>query len=241
MRPWTEHVPKALVLFHGRPLLDHAVAHLVRSGIRRVAVNAHYLGAQVAHHVERVLAPAWPDVEFHVSMEPELLGTGGALKHLATWLHDEAFVVANADNVYEESVEALWRHHVASGADGTLLVTRDARARTMRRLMVDARGEVRGIVEPWADDAAVFCGVQVAEASILERLPAGPSCSLRAGYLPYLANGLRVCTYETRGFWADTGSPEAFADAEARVATAAPRVLASETPRGAALGPFARG
>jgi len=231
LRPLTESTPKALIHFCGRPLLDHAVAHLVEAGVRRLAVNACYLGDQVARHVEEVLAAAWPEVAFHVSRETTLLGTGGALKALEGWLEDGPFWVANADNVYAEPLASVWRHHVASGADGTLMVTRDPAHRTLRRLVVDDEGWVRGIVEPWAEEATVFCGVQVAEASLVERLPAGPSCSLRQGYLPYLAGGaVRVATCTTTGFWADTGTVERLSAAEREGARWGAAVVTARTP-----------
>jgi len=216
LRPLTETLPKALVPFHGRPLLDHAVAHLVRAGVTRVAINACYLADQVARHVEERLAPRHPDVAFHVSLEEELLGTGGALKRLAPWLDDAPFYVANADNVYAEPLGALWERHRELGAAATLLVTRDPAFVELRRLLRDAEGLVTGLREPWDADGAVFCGVQLAEPSLLERLPDGPSCSLRQGYLPFLADGLRVATLETTRYWADTGTAERLADAIAR-------------------------
>ena len=40
LRPITLHTPKPLMPFLGVPQLDWAAAHLVRAGVRRVAVNA---------------------------------------------------------------------------------------------------------------------------------------------------------------------------------------------------------
>ncbi|TNF25593.1 MAG: hypothetical protein EP329_22765 [Deltaproteobacteria bacterium] len=216
LRPLTATLPKALVSFLGRPLLDHAVAHLIRAGVTRVAVNACYLGDQVARHVDEVLAPAHPGVAFTVSREEALLGTGGALKRLEGWLDEAPFWVANADNLYAEPLADLWAHHRAVGAAATLLVTRDPAFAEMRRLMRDADGFLTGLHEPYDLDGAVFCGVQLAEPSLLSRLPDGPSCNLRQGYLPFLGSGLRVATWETRRYWADTGTPERLADAVTR-------------------------
>jgi MurNAc alpha-1-phosphate uridylyltransferase len=226
LRPLTATLPKALVPFHGRPLLDHAVAHLVRAGVTRIAVNACYLADQVEGHVREVLAAAHPDVAFHVSREAALLGTGGALKQLAPWFDDAPFWIANADNVYAEPLRELWAHHVACAAAGTLLVTRDPAFATMRRLMRDPRGFLTGLREPYDPAGAVFCGVQLAEPSLVARLPDGPSCNLRQGYLPFLSSGLRIATWETRRFWADTGTPERLTDAVERARAVLAEVLA---------------
>ena len=226
LRPLTETLPKALVPFYGRPLLDHAVAHLVRAGVTRIAVNACYLGDQVARYVDEVLAPAHPQIAFHVSPEDTLLGTGGALVRLAPWLDDAPFWVTNADNLYAEPLVDLWAHHLASGAAATLLVTRDPAFVSLRRLMRDDHGFLTGLREPWDPAGAVFCGVQLAEPSLVARLPPGPSCNLRQGYLPFLAGGLRAATWETTRFWADTGTPERLADAVRRARQVLAEVLA---------------
>lgn len=227
LRPLTERVPKALVAFHGRPLLDHAVAHLARAGVTRVAVNAHHLADAVAAYVEGPLRAAFPSIALTVSREDALLGTGGAIKQLDGWLHDAPFWVANADVVYAEPLTSLAAHHRAARADATLLVTRDPGQRTLRRLLVDGEGALVGLHEPWHPDGVVFCGVQLCERTLVDRLPEGPSCNLRQGHLPYLADGLRVATWETARFWADTGTHERLAAALADPASSAPGVLAT--------------
>ena len=58
LSPITDETPKALVPFLGRPLIEHAAAHLVSIGMTRIAVNTHHLGEQVALHVETTLLQA---------------------------------------------------------------------------------------------------------------------------------------------------------------------------------------
>ena len=72
LAPLTEAVPKPLVRPAGRPLLDLALEALRAAGAGRVVVNAHHHADQLAAHLA-----GRPDVE--VTVEPVLLGTGGAL------------------------------------------------------------------------------------------------------------------------------------------------------------------
>lgn len=221
LRPVTRHTPKALVPFFGVPLLDHAAAHVVAAGVRRVAVNAHYLGDAVAAHVEQVLAARYPDVSWTVSREPALLGTGGALDHLSVWLGAEAFYVVNADAVFDASLVELAAAAAARGADAAWLVTRDTTFARLRTVLTDAGGAVSAISADPRPDAWVFCGVHVAGPGLLARLPAGrASCAVRDGYLPWIRAGARVAAVDlecARGaFWADTGTPERYVDAHAR-------------------------
>ncbi len=90
LRPLTADVPKALCPVGNVPLLDRALArvsHLVAPDA--VAVNAAYLGDQVAGHVAG---------RAHVSVEPDgPLGTAGGIARLRSWIDGRGVLVGNAD------------------------------------------------------------------------------------------------------------------------------------------------
>lgn len=213
LRPLTLHTPKPLMPFLGVPLLDWAAAHLARAGVRRIAVNAHHLQDAVTAHVRGPLARRFPDVAFHVSVERDLLGTGGALARLRGWLGRAPSFVVNADAVFVEDLGAMARAYEREGADGSWMVTRAPDAADLRTVALDPAGQLTAIHREPRDDAWAFCGIHVVGPAVLDRLPEGPSCVVRAGYLPAIAAGARVTTYETTEFWADTGTPERYIDA----------------------------
>lgn len=224
MRPLTLHTPKPLLPFLGAPLLDWAAAHLVRAGVRRIAVNAHHLEGAVTAHVRGPLAARFPRVAFHVSVERDLLGTGGALARLRGWLGRAPFFVVNADAVFVEDLGAMARARERDRADASWMVTRAPDAADLRTVALDAAGHLAAIHPEPRDDAWVFCGVHIAGPAVLDRLPDGPSCVVGAGYLPAVAAGARVTTYETTAFWADTGTPERYIDAHRQGITARDRL-----------------
>ena len=200
LRPVTLVTPKPLVPFYGRPLLDWAIDKLRRAGVTRIAVNAFHLGDQIAAYL------AGSDI--HVRLESELLGTGGAVRNLRDWLVPDApFYVLNADAVMAADPRTL--AHVPS-----LLVTREPRYATERRIMGENGRFTR--LEERSDPAGfTFCGLTLADPALPSRLPDGPSCILRQGFLPYLES-LDVRLVETHAFFADTGTPEALVDAHVR-------------------------
>jgi MurNAc alpha-1-phosphate uridylyltransferase len=92
LRPLTDTTPKPLLPIGGTTLLDAMLGRLaavVPVTPSTVAVNAHWLAAQlVAHLGGRV----------HVSVEePEALGTAGAIAAISTWRADRDLIVANGD------------------------------------------------------------------------------------------------------------------------------------------------
>ncbi|MCB9728377.1 MAG: NTP transferase domain-containing protein [Deltaproteobacteria bacterium] len=213
LRPITAHTPKPLMPFLGVPMLDWAVAHLVRAGVHRIAINAFHLADAVVAHVVGPLARRFPQVELHVSVEPTLLGTGGALARLRGWLGRSPFVVVNADAVFAADLRAMMASHADGSADATWMVSRAPGAADLRTVQLDASGAVSAIHPEARGDAWTFCGVHIAGPAVLDRLPDDPSCVVRAGYLPAIAAGARVQAFETDAFWADTGTPERYVDA----------------------------
>lgn len=216
LRPITLHTPKPLVPFFGAPLIAYAAAQLVSQGVHRVAVNTHHLAEDVAHYVRTELNTLYPSVDWHLSHEPELLGTGGALKNLEDWFEPGDFWVVNADAVFSGDLGAMAREHSERGAQGTWMVTRAEHARLLRVVERDSRGYVQSIAPSPREGAAVFCGVHLASTELIERLPAGVSCVVRDGYIPWVQDGAQVYGWETRAFWADTGTPERVVDAHRR-------------------------
>ncbi|MFO0751237.1 MAG: sugar phosphate nucleotidyltransferase [Myxococcota bacterium] len=221
LRPITLTTPKPLVPFFGRPLLDWAVAKLARAGVERIAVNAWHLADQVAARVA-ALAAQHPAIDFHVSREPVLLGTGGAVRYLRHWLTPgEPFFVLNSDAVFAAEPSAL-----ASGlrAEPALLVTREWTYAAERRIVASTASTPSGAVpdlrwvaldEASRPDAFTFCGLTLADPGLPGRLPDGPSCILRQGFLPWL-DARPVRLVETTDFFADTGSARALVDAHLR-------------------------
>jgi len=103
LRPLTDLRPKALCPVGGVPLLDHALdrlAPLTGTGADRVAVNAHAHAGQVAAHCDR-------RGDVRLSVEPDPLGTAGALGLLRPWLDGRPVVVTNADSYLPDGLGTL--------------------------------------------------------------------------------------------------------------------------------------
>ena len=216
LSPVTDWTPKALVPFLGRPLIDQAAAHVVAAGARRVAVNAYHLGHAVAAYVSERLRQRYPSVQWYVSREEALLGTGGALKALEDWFEPEPFLVVNADAVFAEPLARLVAHHHREGGQATWMVTREPLYAALRVVCRSEKGHLQRISSEALSSGSTFCGIHVCEPGLLSILPEGHSCVVRQGYLPWIEQGAKVSLWETHQFWADTGTPERYIDAHAR-------------------------
>ena len=232
MAPITQHTPKPLLPFLGVEMLELAVSHLHRAGVARVAINAKHLSHRITEFVDTRLIHVFPGIEFFVSVEAGVLGTGGALSNLRHWLSPGPFWVVNSDAVFFQPLDAMAASHVTSGNDATLMVTRSAEHRTLRFLKTTPDGILLERMPGHHEHGATFCGVHINEQSIFRFLPArGNSCVLRAGHLPWAAAGGIVRVFETEAFWADAGTPERYVEAHKRALPNAPDWLRSASSR----------
>lgn len=176
LRPLTDLRPKPLCPVDNVALLDRNLA--VASAVTpHVAVNAHHLAEQVVAHVgDRA----------HVSVEPEALGTAGALGYLREWLDGRDVLVLNGDAYRPDGVGALldgW-----TGERVRLLVVRDPE---------------NGDFGEWR-----FAGASLHPWSVVRDLPAEP-----AGLYEAVWRHIEPELVPFGGVFVDCGTPRDYLDA----------------------------
>lgn len=176
MAPLTDTVPKPLVEFAGRPLIDYALDRLQQAGVEKVVVNLHHLADKLEAHLR---ARTVPEIVFS-DERGELLDTGGGVKKALPLLGGDPFFTFNSDSVWIESMgstlermTAFWNPDamdvlmMVAAAVNTIGETRrgdftmDAEGRLHRR-------EERSVA-PF-----MFAGVQIVKPALFAQGPDGP-------------------------------------------------------------------
>ncbi|MBQ1027277.1 NTP transferase domain-containing protein [Micromonospora sp. C95] len=189
LRPLTERVPKALCPVGNVSLLDRALARLAGLGLTgpaAVAVNACYLGDQVARRV---------GARAHLSVEPgNPLGTAGGVGRLRDWIDGRGVLVGNAD-AYLADPAAPPGPDIAALLDGW-----DGES---VRLLGQPAADPRA---PGTFDGHVFTGFSLLPWRLVRDLPATFGDLVRAVWRPAEAAG-RLDVVGYRGTFIDTGTP----------------------------------
>jgi NDP-sugar pyrophosphorylase family protein len=122
LRPLTEKVPKVLLPVAGKPFLTHQLELLKGQGVHRVVLCLGFLGEMVEQEFgdgERF------GVELSYSYDgPELLGTGGAIRHALPKL-GEKFFVLYGDSYLAASFAPIADFFERSGKRGLMTVYRN--------------------------------------------------------------------------------------------------------------------
>jgi len=197
--------PKPMVMIEGRPFVDRVVTYCVRQGVRRVILCTGYLGDQFAEWY--AVHPQSCDVR--LSCEPASLGTAGALKHAASLIRTNPFLVLNGDSLCEIDLPTLVSRHVAGAGLMTLALTPADSRTDAGCVTVNHEGRLIAFSEKQSGSEARFhnAGMYVLDQSVLDRIPSGRPWSLEHDLMPDLLNeGIYGQVFDEPLY--DIGTPE---------------------------------
>ena len=217
MRPLTDTMPKPMVPFMGRPLIDHVLDRLADAGIEEVIVNTHHfadlLEAHLAsrHHPRIILSDE----------RSQLLDTGGGAKKALPLLGDDPVITFNSDSVWTEgtghNLRDLMDAFDPARMDALLMI-----ADTATTIGFVGRGDFNmdgqgALTRRGADETVphMFAGVQIIKPSLFADGPEG-AFSTNLVWDKLIAKG-RLFGHRMQGVWMHVGTPEDLLSAEAHM------------------------
>lgn len=208
LRPLSDLVPKPMIPLGNRPLVFWILDGLVRAGATGIVVNLH-------HRPDMFRGPlreAYGDsVELQLSVEDEILGTGGGLARVRERFEsEETFVMLNGDTIQFPDFERLvaWRKETEAVAAVALRHPPAGDRFTTVRFhdgLVTGFGRGEG-------EALMFAGVHAISPRIFDLLPASGEFDIVSdGYVRFLESGVeRIAGVVDDQFWFDVGTPERY-------------------------------
>lgn len=211
----TADTPKPLLPIAGRPFLDVLISELKRQGFRSILLLAGFRGRAVEEYVRS--RPGGDGVEIDVLVEPEPLGTGGALRCAEPRL-DEQFLILNGDSWFDTNWLCLVPAAAAAPGAALAMLLRWEDDAT-RFGVVEVQGAaVRGFQERGSDRGGwINAGVYLGRRELVRWIP--PRSSLERDVLPELARAGRITAVARDGFFVDIGIPHTYADAQTAIPT----------------------
>jgi NDP-sugar pyrophosphorylase family protein len=216
-RPLTLLRAKPVLPVLNRPLLHWTFEHLARHGVDDVVVNLHHLPDTVSE----VLGDGRQfGVRLRYSREDKILGTAGGPRAVRDLFGSEPLLLVNGDMLFDFDLGRLVKRHRASGARATLALLPNPDVKRYGPVTTDVSGRVlsiAGMPRRARGTRSLFTGVHVLDPALLDRLPEGPSDSVRDLYIPLVAEGERLQGVRLRGAWYDLSRPSQYRDAQLRL------------------------
>ena len=214
LRGIVDDVPKPLAPVAGQPFLAWLLDRLATGGMRRCILATGYL----SDVIEQRIGARWQGMEIAYSVEPEPLGTGGAIRLAATRLQGDAAHVLNGDTWLEYDPVALEDTARAAGASMTIALARVDDVARYGAVDID-NGRVTGFREKgesgpgWINAGCYFLG-----ADALAALPERDAFSFEQDVLQPRVQARAVAAFTATAGFIDIGVPEDYARAQLQFA-----------------------
>ena len=222
----TRHTPKPMLPVGGRPFLEHLVWNLSRHGIREILLSCGHLGDQIVDHFK-----GWDGGRTRVRcfVEPEPLGTGGALRFLADALEGPFFFL-NGDSLFDINFLDLPLLPAASAPASAIMALRHVPnasryGRVETAVPCDTTKPATAVrvdrfleKESQARPGLINAGICWMDPELLARLPEGAS-SVERDLFPHLAVEGKLFGKAYDAYFMDMGVPEDYQRADGDLAT----------------------
>ncbi len=215
LRPLTNSTPKPALTLVDRPFLAYMIEWLARYGVTEVVLACGFLPDvlrdALAGEEERA------GVTIRYAVEPEPLGTAGAIRFAADSLGeelDDRFLALNGDVLTDLDLSALLRAHEDWDAAATIGLHPVEDSSAFGLVQSDEGGAVLEFLEKTGErhPGEVNAGMYVLERSVLGLIAPGKNVSIERDVFPRLVgNGLHGLLLD--GYWVDIGTPERYRQA----------------------------
>jgi mannose-1-phosphate guanylyltransferase len=241
LRPLTDTRPKPMIALVDRPFVAHQLDLLRRHGVTDVIFSCGYLPDALQAHFGDGEAFG---MRVRYVVDPEPLGTAGAVKNAEALLGGGPFFVLNGDILTDLDLRAVATAHRRTAGAGTVVLTPVADPSAFGLVRLNDDSSVEAFVEKPAPDELrpgepfrINAGTYLLEPSVLEVIPAGRACSIEREVFPRLADAGALYGFPDDAYWRDIGTPASYLAANRDVLSGAVR---TESPTGDAyLGPGA--
>ena len=222
LRPLTDALPKVMIPFAGKPLLEYVVRLLTRHGLDDLVINLHHLPQVISDHFGD--GRAW-GVSITYSLEDDLLGTAGTARQVADFF-DRPFLVYYGDNLTNFDLSDLWQTHQRTGALATLGLVRMDDPTTRGIIGLDAHHRIDRFAEKPRPDQVfdnywVNAGIYALQPEILDHIPPDTPCDFSEVFADLLAAGRPLHGHPLRGQLLSTDTPARYRHARQCVDSAA--------------------
>ena len=197
-------IPKILVSVAGKTVLEHQAEHLLRHGVKKIRFALSYRADQVINYING---------RYEFSVEPEALGTGGAIRFASRDLQ-EPFLVLNGDVISDTNITDLASSFQRSGLPHVVTLFHVSDARSFG-LVKHESGEVKEFLEKPQEKVAghINAGIYILSPEDIQAMPSG-KFSIENDFFPLAASSRKLGAFIHKGTWIEMGTEERLADAQ---------------------------
>ncbi len=204
LMPYTSHTPKPLFTIGQKPILDILITNLINSGFSTIIINTHHLSKKI----ENFILSKKYDAKIILIHEPQILGTGGAIKNAENFFGNKPFLVVNGDIFTTLDFKKLANYHKNHPWPATLALYDD---KDFNTVAVSDDGFVAGFGPNKTGNMKTFTGIQVLDPQVLDFIPENSFFSSISAFSAMISSGKKIKAFFADEYeWKDLGTPERY-------------------------------
>lgn len=215
LRSVVAEMPKCMAPVAGKPFISYVVDHLLQQGIQHFIFALGYKNEAFNEYLS-----SQPNLNYSLSIEPEPLGTGGAIKLACNQAKEKTVLVMNGDTLFKIQVDKLVNFHDMCGAHCTLSLKPMQNVDRYGTVEMNKDYSIRNFKEKqFYEQALINGGVYALHAAkfLQEELP--EKFSFEKDYLEKYARQRRMFGVIQDEYFIDIGIPEDYARAQNNLMT----------------------
>lgn len=200
--PLTESVPKPMLPVGDRPLLEHVIEQLRRSGVREVNMTTHYLPESISNHFGDGNGFG---IRLNYLKEENPMGTAGGLKLMRR--PEGSFLVVNGDILTGVPFHEMLMYHRRHRAEITVGV-RKYEMQVPFGVVQCEDVHITGLQEKPSMSFFINAGTYLLEPTAYDSIPDAQRFDMTDLIKRLIAEGRTVVGFPIMEYWIDVGRPE---------------------------------
>ena len=202
--PLTEKIPKPMLPFNGKPLLEHLINRAKIYGFKNIIISVNYLSEIIEKYFGN-------GDKFGVSIEylreDKPLGTAGALKKLPKKYLKNKILVTNGDVVTDASYADFLAESKKQNCDGLMAVQIQKWENPFA--VVETNGsKIISLKEKPVITSQINAGIYVLGPKMINLINENEYCDMPDLFINALKENLNLKVYPLHESWIDIGRPE---------------------------------
>jgi NDP-sugar pyrophosphorylase family protein len=207
IRPMLGDTPKLLAPIGDRTYLSFLLDWLASYGARRIIFGLGYGAAAICAEFER---HPRADLDIVPVIEPEPLGTGGAIAFARPQFRTDPVMALNGDSFVDANLCEFVASYKAGAHLGAILCTQVPDGRRYGQVRIDANGDIVGFAEKadsFPGTAIINAGVYLLSVALLDIISSTHRSSIERDIFPGLGPG-KLQAFTGAFNFIDIGTPE---------------------------------
>lgn len=207
LRPLTYYMPKPMFPIVDKPVMEHTLDLLKRSGIEEMIVNLHYHPQVIRNYFGN---GSKLGLQIHYSEEKDLLGTAGGVRKCSSFF-DTTFLIMSGDGLTDLNLQNVLDFHWKNKSIATMVLKPIDTRFEYGVTVVDKYGKIKKFVEKpsWGEvfSNTVNTGIYIFEPEIMNYIPPDTFYDFGKDLWPLLLRRKeRIFGYVMDEYWCDIGN-----------------------------------